>query len=125
MSENTLRILYVEDNPLVREITCELLSQPAREVLAVSSAEEALKVFKPGAFDVVLTDVSLPAMSGLDMARRILNLAPSTAIIIASGHVLHVDPACMGPHVRVIQKPFDAPQIESLLSELCGETGSD
>jgi CheY-like chemotaxis protein len=123
MSENTLRILYVEDNALVREITCELLSQPAREILAVSSAEEALKVFKPGAFDVVLTDVSLPAMSGLDMARRILKLAPTTAIIIATGYVLHIDLSYMGPHVRVIEKPFDASQIESLLNELCSEPG--
>src|ERR1700688_4102007 len=72
MSHNPLRILYVEDNPLVRDVTCEWLSQPAREVLAVSSAEEALGVFKPDAFDVVVTDVSLPAMSGLDMARGIL-----------------------------------------------------
>jgi CheY-like chemotaxis protein len=124
MSENTLRILYVEDNPLVREITCEFLLQPARAVLAVASAEEALKVFKPGAFDVVLTDVSLPAMSGLDMARRILKLAPTTAIIIATGYVMHVDLSYMGPHVRVIEKPFGASQIDSLLNELCSEPGS-
>jgi CheY-like chemotaxis protein len=112
-----MRILYVEDDPLVREITCEMLAQPAREILAVASAEEALGVFKPGAFDVVVTDVSLPAMSGLDMARRMLVLAPTMAIIIATGYdsLVGLD---LGPRVRSIKKPFDVPQMDGLLNEL-------
>jgi two-component system cell cycle response regulator CpdR len=112
-----MRILYVEDDPLVREITCEMLAQPAREILAVASAEEALGVFKPGAFDVVVTDVSLPAMSGLDMARRMLALAPTMAIIIATGYdsLVGLD---LGPRVRSIKKPFDVPQMDDLLNEL-------
>jgi two-component system, cell cycle response regulator CpdR len=123
MPQQPLRILYVEDNPLVREVTCELLAQPTREILATASAEEALGVFKPDAFDVVVTDVSLPAMSGLEMARRILQLAPAMSIIIATGYKLHVDLKSLGPHVRVIEKPFDAPAIDGLLDELCRESG--
>ena len=100
MRPNPLRILYVEDNPLVREVTYELLSQPGRQILATSSAEEALEVFKPDAFDVVVTDVSLPVMSGLDMVRHMLRAAPSMAIIIATGYRLPVDPKSIGPHAR-------------------------
>src|SRR6202451_1882113 len=80
-----LRILYVEDNDLVRDITHEILSQPSRTVVAVASAEEALKVSEPDAFDVVVTDVSLPAMSGMDLARQLLRRAPAVPIIIATG----------------------------------------
>jgi len=123
MLQHPLRILYVEDNPLVREITCELLAQPTREILAIASAEEALGLFKPDAFDVVVTDVSLPAMSGLEMARRILQLAPAMSIIIATGYRLHVDVESLGPHVRVIEKPFDAPAFDGLLDELCRASG--
>jgi CheY-like chemotaxis protein len=123
MPQNPLRILYVEDNPLVREVTCELLAQPTREILAIASAEEALGLFKPDAFDVVVTDVSLPAMSGLEMARRMLRLAPSMAIIIATGYKLPVDLKDLGPHVRAIEKPFDAPAFDGLLDELCRESG--
>lgn len=118
-----MRILYVEDDPLVQEITCELLAHPSREVLAVSSAEEALSMYKPEAFDVVVTDVSLPVMSGLDMARRILQLAPGAAIIIATGYALHADLERLGPRVRVIEKPFDGQQINDLLNEVCGSAG--
>ncbi len=123
MPHSPLRILYVEDNPLVREVTCELLSQPRREVLAAASAEEALGVFKPGAFDVVVTDVSLPVMSGLEMARQILRISPAMAIIIATGYRLPEDLKSLGPYVRAIEKPFDAPAIDGLLDELCRETG--
>jgi CheY-like chemotaxis protein len=112
-----MRILYVEDDPLVREITCELLAQPEREIVAVASAEEALGVFQPGAFDIVVTDVSLPAMSGLDMARRMLMIAPTVAIIIVTGYDSLVGFE-LGPRVRSITKPFDVPQMDDLLTEL-------
>ncbi|MEA3196321.1 MAG: two-component system, cell cycle response regulator CpdR, partial [Gammaproteobacteria bacterium] len=64
-----LRILYVEDNPIVREVTTELLIQDHRHIVALGTAEEALKEFEEHPFDLVITDVSLPAMSGLDLAR--------------------------------------------------------
>ena len=118
-----MRILYVEDDPLVREVTCEMLAQPAREVLAVASAEEALNVFRPDKFDIVVTDVSLPAMSGIDMARRMLKLAPAAAIILATGYDLHSGLERLGPHVRALMKPFDLPQLDGMLNQLWRETG--
>jgi CheY-like chemotaxis protein len=123
VTNQPLRILYVEDNPLVREVTCELLAQPTRQILATATAEEALDLFKREAFDVVLTDVSLPAMSGLEMARQMLRLSPTMAIIIATGYKLPLDQKSLGPRVRIIEKPFDAPAIDSLLDELCRESG--
>jgi CheY-like chemotaxis protein len=115
----TLRILYVEDNPLVREVTSELLSQEERQVVALGTAEEALHAFKADPFDVVITDISLPVMSGLDLARNILTLKPSAPIIIASGYartsVVHI----LGPTVRTSVTPFEADQIDSLITDLC------
>jgi hypothetical protein len=52
-----------------------------------------------------------------------LRLAPTMAIIIATGYKLHIDLECLGSNVRVIEKPFDAPQIDGLLDELCRESG--
>jgi CheY-like chemotaxis protein len=123
VTNQPLRILYVEDNPLVREVTCELLAQPTRQILATATAEEALDLFKREAFDVVLTDVSLPAMSGLEMARQMLRLSPTMAIIIATGYKLPLDQKSLGPRVRIIEKPFDAPAIDRLLDDLCRESG--
>ena len=114
-----LQILYVEDNPLVREVTSELLAQEEREVVALATAEEALDVFKAKAFDVVITDINLPAMSGLDLARNILSLNPRVPIIIASGYALNSVVQNLGPNVRTIVKPFESEEIDSLISNLC------
>ncbi len=118
MSTDLLRILYVEDNDLVRDITCEFLALPNRSVMAVASAEEALEVFEPNAFDIVVTDVSLPAMSGLDLARQLLQRAPSVSIVIATGYGLNGEDAALGERVRIILKPFEPSQLEQIFEEL-------
>jgi CheY-like chemotaxis protein len=125
VSTKPLRILYVEDNDLVRSITQELLAQPSRTVVAVASAEEALKLFESDVFDVVVTDVSLPAMSGLDLARRLLQRAPAMPIIIATGYKLTSENAALGERTRVITKPFEQEQIDRLLNELCPPAGPE
>jgi CheY-like chemotaxis protein len=115
-----LRILYVEDNPLVREVTSELLLQDDRRIVASSTAEEALREFQEQTFDIVITDVSLPAMSGLDLARKILDIKPGTAIIVASGYFLDLNVLKLGPTVRAVVKPFEAAEIDALIEELFG-----
>jgi|SRR5579883_3079286 len=117
-ADGPLRILYVEDNPIVREVTSELLAHERREVVALATAEEALSEFKERRYDVVITDVSLPVMSGIDLARSILRLQPQASIIIASGYAL-APVETLGPRVRTIVKPFEASQIDSLITDLC------
>jgi CheY-like chemotaxis protein len=115
-----VRVLYVEDNALVREITCELLAVENREVIAVATGEEALKVFQESRFDIVVTDISLPEMSGMDLVRHLKNLAPSVPIILASGYPIGSGDARLGANMRAITKPFEAPQLEALIHDLCG-----
>ena len=106
---------------MVREITLELLEQHQRQVAAFATAEDALKEFKQQAFDIVITDVSLPAMSGLELARHILDLQPSVPIIVATGYALDLSQGTWGPKVRVILKPFDSQQIDALIADLCAD----
>jgi two-component system, cell cycle response regulator CpdR len=113
------RILYVEDNDIVREITTELLMQTHPHVVALRTAEEALREFKDGPFDVVITDISLPAMSGLDLSRTILELKPNMPIIVASGYFIDLSLKTFGPNVRAIIKPFEVEEIDALIMELC------
>jgi two-component system cell cycle response regulator CpdR len=103
----------------VREVTSELLVKNDRQIVALGTAEEALREFREHAFDLVITDVSLPAMSGLDLARNILSLKPTTSIIVASGYFLDLSLQKWAPNVRAIIKPFDVEQIDALIEELC------
>jgi two-component system, cell cycle response regulator CpdR len=113
-----LQILYVEDNALVREVTSELLAQDRREICACDSAEEALQKFGEQSFDIVITDVSLPVMSGIDLARSLLRVKPGLPIIIASGYALDFGLESWGSNVRSIIKPFEANEIETLIAQL-------
>jgi two-component system cell cycle response regulator CpdR len=113
-----MRILYVEDNALVREVTSELLAQDERQILCCGNAEDALQEFGDKAFDLVITDVSLPMMSGIDFARSILRAKPHMPIIIASGYALDFGHGSWGQNVRFVIKPFGPDEIERLIDEL-------
>jgi CheY-like chemotaxis protein len=117
-AKDALKILYVEDNALVRDVTAELLAQDQRQIVACADAEEALKEFRENTFDVVITDVSLPVMSGIDLARSILAIKPHFPIIIASGYSLNFGLENWSANVRAIIKPFEGPEIEALIAEL-------
>jgi CheY-like chemotaxis protein len=115
--EAHLRILFVEDNAFVREQTVELLEANGREIVACETAEQALAEWDRGAFDVVVTDISLPMMSGLEMAKRVLRDSPHTHVVIASGYALP-EPEKLGPHVRVLTKPVEIDQIDAILKSI-------
>lgn len=102
----------------MREVTAELLAQDKREIVACASAEEALEEFRKSAFDMVITDVSLPVMSGMELARSLLRIKPRLPIIIASGYSLDFGLENWGGNVRAIIKPFEPPEIEALISDL-------
>jgi len=120
LTTRVLRILYVEDNDIVREVTSELLAQEQRQIVACATAEEALKTFTAEPFDLVITDVSLPVMSGMDLARNLLKLKPHVPIILASGYDLDFALENWAGNVRSIIKPFEALEIEAIMSQLLG-----
>jgi CheY-like chemotaxis protein len=123
-SHAPFRVLYIEDSALVREVTSELLARDSREIVAVGSGEEALAVFEGNRFDIVITDIGLPLMSGLDLARKIKHLAPSMPVILASGYPLDLGDMRLGPKIRAIRKPFDSQQLDAVIDELCGSEGA-
>jgi CheY-like chemotaxis protein len=116
--ERSVRILYVEDNPMVREMTTELLVRPQRAVAAFGTAEEALDEFRGNGCDIVITDVSLPVMSGIELARNIRREHPQFPIIIASGYALEFGVENWARNIRCIVKPFAAEDIDALIGEL-------
>ncbi len=114
------KVLYVEDNALVREITEELFSEDGRTVIAFENAEQALAAFAADPTYMVITDLSLPAMSGLDLARSIAAIDPHAVIIIASGYDLDFDLNQIGKNVRCVVKPFEALEVLALADSLGG-----
>ena len=117
MSTPALRILYVEDNEMLRETVGLLMEAEGREISTVGSAEEALGATRDQRFDLVVTDVSLPGLSGTDFARHLLAEAPDRWIVLCSGHELDATSSRLGRNVRVLSKPFDIERLDTLIQE--------
>ena len=77
-------ILIVDDDDVIRETLRELLSSNYVCETA-ETAEQALAKLEAKRFDVVLTDISMPGLTGLDLLAKVQNLHPKTPVIIISG----------------------------------------
>jgi DNA-binding NtrC family response regulator len=77
-------ILVVDDDDVIRDTLCELLSQE-HSCQTADTAENALAKLEAQSFDVVLTDISMPGLNGMDLLRRVLELYPGTPVIVISG----------------------------------------
>jgi PAS domain S-box-containing protein len=86
--ENALKgamVLLVEDDDLIRLTTTEMLSDIGCQVREASTAQEALKILDDGHMDILLTDVGLPGVSGLQLARDASARRPDLRLVLATG----------------------------------------
>lgn len=117
MTSKALSVLFVEDNDDLREAVGLMLEGPGREVVLCGSAEEALGRIAGRSFDVVLTDLRLPGMSGVDLARELLGIDRHQRVVFCSGEDLQDSILALGPNVSRLSKPFDMADVERLLAE--------
>jgi DNA-binding NtrC family response regulator len=115
-----MEILLVEDSPEVSLITVEYLQELGHQAVAVVDAELALEQIAQRAFDAVMTDVSLPGMSGIELAKELAKKYPKLPVVISSGYgSLNVE-FLMGSaqsNVMVLPKPYDLDMLEKTLNE--------
>ena len=78
-------VLLVEDDELIRATTAEMLSEIGCEAKEAANAEEALKFLDDGPVDALLTDVGLPGISGLQLARDARSRRPDLRLVLATG----------------------------------------
>ncbi|MDM9623336.1 response regulator [Rhizobium sp. S96] len=78
-------VLVVEDEPLILMSTADMLIELGHTVHEAASAEGALTVMETERVDILLTDVGLPGMSGIDLAQQVRELWPTVRIVFASG----------------------------------------
>jgi len=81
-----LTILYVEDEEMIRQNAVEYLSRICGNVLEAKNGVEALEVYKKHQPDIIISDIKMPKMNGLELAERIRKEDKETPIIIATAH---------------------------------------
>jgi CheY-like chemotaxis protein len=112
-------VLLVEDEEAVRELLVSVLERAGFEVHAARTAEEALELERQRRFDVLLTDVALPTMTGPELARDVRRRSPGTRVLFMSGYAGDsLDAAESGGPRAFIQKPFSSRDLVDRLREL-------
>jgi two-component system, OmpR family, response regulator VanR len=114
-----LRILYVEDEDDVRRNAVEYLKRIAKEVLEASDGKEAIKVWADEKPDIIITDISMPRLNGLDMARYIRSKDQDVQIIVATAYTDtdYLMKAVELNLVKYLVKPITKEKLQSVLSQ--------
>lgn len=112
------RILYVDDEQALAVLGEELLGDSGAQVVCAFSGAHALELFHQysGQFDLVVTDESMPGMSGIELAQELFHMAPDLPVVLCSGHLLSMnDEGIAGTNIKdVLAKTdvfFKLPQI--------------
>lgn len=98
-----------------------LMEAEGREVVVCASGEDAVVLDAQTRFDVVITDVSLPGMSGTDLARKMLQDEASRWIVLCSGYDFSQSIERLGAKVRSLRKPFELEELDALLAEISAD----
>lgn len=103
--KRTCRILAVDDDPLTRE-TLDLafsIGAPGAVIATAGSAVEAMEMLSESEFDVLMTDINMPGVSGIELISRVRKDLPDLPIVVYSGCSAS-DLSDLGPDIQVIEK---------------------
>ena len=115
-----LRILGVDDEPLVGASIAYVLEAPNRKIVVARDGREALALATKEKFDIVITDHRMPRSGGLELVRKLRERNYGGKIVVLSAHL---SPENIGIYEElavdeVIGKPFDSKELRELIADL-------
>jgi GAF domain-containing protein/anti-sigma regulatory factor (Ser/Thr protein kinase) len=116
----TARILVIDDEPEVRDTLADILEAEGHQVVAASSGAEGLARLGEAGFDLLMTDLAMPAMSGWQVAEAVQARVPGLPVVLVTGWGVEVpaDQLRKGGVARVLTKPFRLDGVRELLAAL-------
>lgn len=102
-----IRILLAEDDTVMREYLTRALERSGYAVSAVDRGTEAIPLLEAERFDLLLTDIVMPEMDGIELAQRAAELAPDMRVMFITGFAaVTLKAGKQMPQARVLSKPF-------------------
>ena len=102
-----IRILLAEDDQIMREYLTRALARAGYAVTAVDRGTAAIPLLETERFDLLLTDIVMPEMDGIELAQKCAEIAPDTRVMFITGFAAVTLKAGKAmPQARVLSKPF-------------------
>ena len=102
-----IRILLAEDDQVMREYLARALERSGYSVEAVDRGTAAIPLLEKERFDLLLTDIVMPEMDGIELAQRAGEMAPDLRVMFITGFAaVTLKAGREVPHARVLSKPF-------------------
>ncbi len=124
-SVRTLKVLVVDDEPQVLRMSCKMLEMDGHETAPAKNGEQALALFAaaPKNFDMVLLDMMMPDMDGLQVFAEMKKIHPEVKAILASGFCLdeQLEDILAQGLLSFVQKPFSYDQLMAAVAEALKE----
>lgn len=117
MKNDKLTILYVEDNQVTHEITRHVLERMFKQVWLAANGAEGLAMYDKFKPDIILTDIMMPELDGISMAKAILNRNPGAVIVLlsAANEVSKIEEALLAGVTSYLIQPVLLPDLERIL----------
>lgn len=114
------KILIVDDNPNMSSLLCEMLELFDYESVRAGDGQEALVQLEKGGFSLVITDMRMPNMTGLELLAQVKTRYPKLPVVLISGYsVSQIESQAAQHHADgILPKPVMISDIEQLLSRL-------
>ena len=122
--KTALRILLVDDEPLVCDSVKRVLAFDGHEVVTATSGADALVAFKDAKFDLLITDYEMPSMKGDKLAAEIKRLAPWQPIIMITAYSESLRASGEFPLAvdSVVSKPFDIQELREAVRKVTAKS---
>jgi two-component system cell cycle response regulator CpdR len=102
-----IRILLAEDDQAMRTYLARALENAGYEVTSVDRGTDALPLLEREAFDLLLSDIVMPEMDGIELAQRCSEISPQTKVMFITGFAaVTLRASREAPQARVLSKPF-------------------
>jgi len=120
-SKNVNEIMVVDDQPGIRMLLREVFKQTDYQIVTAANGEQALELLKKEDLQLVLLDMKIPRMNGLEILHKIKDLKPEVKVIImtAYGEITMVQEALRSGAVAHFTKPFDLHELIATVEKEC------
>ena len=118
----SVRVLVIDDEPFVRDTLGEMLRQQHHHVVVADDGVSGLARFREGAFDMVMTDLAMPGMSGWQVAEAVKAAQPQVPVVLVTGWGVEVRADQLQTHGvdRVMTKPFRFEDVQDVVASIRG-----